>query len=333
MNTKRFELVDFLKGFSIFTIVVMHLLQPIFSSGVMSKAIAFGGAGVHVFILCSGFGLYLSYLHKPLSYEQFLRRRFIKIYIPYIIVITISAIIPFYNTSDSKWIEYASHLLLFKMFFNEYECSYGGQMWFVSTIIQFYLLWPIIISFYKHTKKVNNKLPIIISALLSLIWATSVSIIGRNDYRVWNSFFLQYYWEFVLGMLIADMYNKNADLIKLPKYKHLIITCIIGLSLTAFAGFKGGILKVYNDLPSLIGYLSLALIIYKIAICNRFFLMTNKWSYEWYLVHILVFACVYHIIGLTNIKLSNYINLAIALTTSYIFAYLYHKVLHLIKLK
>lgn len=114
MNTKRFELVDFLKGFSIFTIVVMHLLQPIFSSGVMSKAIAFGGAGVHVFILCSGFGLYLSYLHKPLPYGQFLRRRFIKIYIPYIIVITISAIIPFYNTSDSKWIEYASHIYYLK---------------------------------------------------------------------------------------------------------------------------------------------------------------------------------------------------------------------------
>ena len=41
----------------------MHLVMGSLS-GVLSKAAAFGGAGVHVFILCSGFGLYLSYLKK-----------------------------------------------------------------------------------------------------------------------------------------------------------------------------------------------------------------------------------------------------------------------------
>ncbi len=56
---QRFELVDFLKGFSISTIVLMHLLQPHFT-GLMNKALSLGGAGVHVFILCSGFGLYQS---------------------------------------------------------------------------------------------------------------------------------------------------------------------------------------------------------------------------------------------------------------------------------
>lgn len=79
---KKLDVVNFLHGYSIFTIVLMHLLQsyPI-PSGLM-KATSFGGAGVHVFILCSGLGLYLSYLNKPLNYQTFLKKRFGRIYWP-----------------------------------------------------------------------------------------------------------------------------------------------------------------------------------------------------------------------------------------------------------
>ena len=54
----HFELVDFLKGYAIFTIVLFHLLLGQVT-GVLGTAINFGGAGVHIFVLCSGFGLYL----------------------------------------------------------------------------------------------------------------------------------------------------------------------------------------------------------------------------------------------------------------------------------
>ena len=37
---------------------------------------------------------------------------------------------------------------LFKMFVPELESSIGGQMWFVSTIIQFYLAWPLIVKLF-----------------------------------------------------------------------------------------------------------------------------------------------------------------------------------------
>lgn len=40
------------------------------------------------------------------------------------------------------------NLLLFKMFVPELESSMGGQMWFVSTIIQFYLAWPLIVKLF-----------------------------------------------------------------------------------------------------------------------------------------------------------------------------------------
>lgn len=99
---KKLEVIDYLRGFSIFTIVLMHLIQSYSIPSILQKASSFGGAGVHVFILCSGFGLYLSHLNKPLSYSNFLKRRFIKVYIPYILIILLSAAIPFYNHSDNK---------------------------------------------------------------------------------------------------------------------------------------------------------------------------------------------------------------------------------------
>lgn len=89
---KRLDVVDFLRGFSIFTIVLMHLVQSYPLPDFLQNATSLGGAGVHVFILCSGFGLYLSSLYKPLTYGKFLKRRFSKVYIPYLIVVIVSAL-------------------------------------------------------------------------------------------------------------------------------------------------------------------------------------------------------------------------------------------------
>lgn len=141
---KQLDIINFLRGYSIFTIVLMHLLQsyPI-PSGLM-KASSFGGAGVHVFILCSGFGLYLSYLNKPLSYQAFLKKRFGRIYWPMAIVCLVTSCWMLFQGQEVL-MPLLGNLFLFKMFVPELESSMGGQMWFISTIIQFYIAWPLIV--------------------------------------------------------------------------------------------------------------------------------------------------------------------------------------------
>ena len=269
-NTNKLDVINYLRGFSITTIVLMHLLQSYSTNEFLTKVSSFGGAGVHTFILCSGFGLYYSYLRKPLSYKQFLKRRFTKVYIPYILIIITSAIIPFYNTSEEKWIELLSHVFLFKMFIEKWECSYGGQFWFVSTIIQFYICWPIIIKLYKKSN-------VTIAVFISLSWAILTTTLGLSEERIWNSFFLQYLWEFVLGMWLANLYFKQPSKFIIPSYKKLIPISILGVLLTGITGYYGGGLKSFNDIPSLFGYLSIALIVYKLAInfINSFFSYTN----------------------------------------------------------
>ena len=288
---KKLEIVNFLRGFSIFTIVLMHLIQSYQIPSWLDKVSSFGGAGVHVFILCSGFGLYLSYLNKPLSYRDFLHRRFGRIYWPMAVVCLATACWMIFQEKEVL-MPLLGNLFLFKMFVPGLESSMGGQMWFISTIIQFYLAWPLIL------RLINlNGGGYFASLIISLSWATIVGILGFGEERVWNSFFLQYLWEFCIGMKLAEIYKKNPSVLKTPKWKYLIPLCFACMAITGFMGWLGFPWKLYNDIPSLIGYLSFALIIYKfgIAFINKFFSFTNKFSYEWYLVHILVFQIIQYI--------------------------------------
>ena len=145
---RKSSLVDWLRGYSIFTIVLFHLLMVYSLPGWLEKAINFGGAGVHVFILCSGFGLFLSYLSKPLTYGAFLKRRFMKVYLPFVIVVGLSFFIP-YAPGYGDWYALLGNVFLFKMFDNSINDAFGGQMWFISMIFQFYLCFPILTKFSK----------------------------------------------------------------------------------------------------------------------------------------------------------------------------------------
>ena len=125
-----------------------------------------------------------------------------------------------------------------------------------------------------------------------------VGILGYEEMRPWGSFFLQYLWEFCLGMWIAErcMDSGNFKCLEVGKCRWwwLISGAIGGMGLTGLMAWNGGILKLYNDIPSLIGYLSVILLIYKIRLkgVNQFFVWASGFSYELYLVHSLTFDLV-----------------------------------------
>ena len=144
-----------------------------------------------------------------------------------------------------------------------------------------------------------------------------------------NSFCLQFLWEFVLGMWLALIYS-NRDSIKLPSKSVLLISAIIGIGITGITGKLGGFLKLYNDIPSLLGYGSLALLIYTMDIkcLNEALKYTCKFSYEWYLIHMLVFGIVFHYMH------EGFLPYAIALILSYVAAMGLHEIVtKLYKLK
>jgi peptidoglycan/LPS O-acetylase OafA/YrhL len=99
------------------------------------------------------------------------------------------------------------------MFVPKYEESFGVHFWFISTIIQFYLVF---IPMCKIKEKVKNNLMFAaIFLVASAIWWIFCFVMGVTDIRVWNSFFLQYIWEFAIGMVLADeLYHGRVQKIK-----------------------------------------------------------------------------------------------------------------------
>jgi peptidoglycan/LPS O-acetylase OafA/YrhL len=286
---KRIEVIDFIKGYSILSIVLFHYFQGISLSPLFDKAINFGGTGIHTFLFASGFGLYLSHLGKPLSYVEFLKKRFAKIYIPYIIIVTvialISLIVPLYANS---WNAYFSHLFFYKMFDNDLIGTYGYQLWFISTIIQFYILFPMIVWL---RKKITGNAFLWTGLCISWTWALIVLSLQKEGLRNWNSFFLIYLWEFMLGMYCAEIYlAKNYAFWKIRKGL-LIVIGISGISIYSLMAFSlGRAGKVFNDLPGLFGYGALCVFIYSLRIkpINRFILFTANISFSIFLIHFLV---------------------------------------------
>lgn len=326
VEDRKVLLIDYLRGYSIITIVVMHLITIYLNMPfIINKAASIGGSGVNIFIICSGFGLYYSYLRRPCNFRDFIKKRFTKIYFPYILVVLISALFPFMSDKLNKYIAILSHIFLFKMFNNNYECSFGVQFWFISTIIQFYSVFYVLIRIKKKIR--NNKRFLSISFWISFSWWILVSFIGKSEIRVWNSFFLQYLCEFSFGIVWADLiYSKKQ--VKTPNKAILLALAVIGLSITAITGISGGIFKVFNDIPAVIGYESLAILIYKfnISFINNLIIKISKISYELYLVHILIFSIILN----SNINFINkYILASLGLVISILIANIYNYLINL----
>lgn len=321
---RRYNLIDFAKGFSILTIVLMHLLQSFISElpALLKTVLSLGGTGVHIFIFCSGFGLYLSHLKTPLSFMPFMKKRFGKIYIPYILVVIISFFIPQAYPGNKRISALLSHIFLYKMFVPEYEETFGWQLWFISTIIQFYFVFNLLSCLKKRLKRrtFNG-----ICMGISIAWWMVTMQTGLYTERIWRSFFLQYIWEFGLDMSCAEYLNEGNDIV-IPKWI-VYITAIVGIGFEGILALAGGFFKSFNDIFAFFGYGSVILILnsFNCEVINKCIYKISSISYEWYLVHVIVFTLIF-IFCPATIYLQ-FIFGAVALFVSFMIAQSYHLII------
>lgn len=321
---RRLGIVEFLKGYSIFTIIIYHYLQTLRLPAPWNQFISFGGTGVHLFILLSGFGLYLSYLRKPLIYTLYLKKRLSKIYVPYIIVVLLSALISLWKpVYDNSLYALGGHIFLYKMFDESIMGSYGYPLWFISTILQFYIVFYALVFTIRRTSMLTF---LFVCFTLSIGWISLVMIIGKDSERIWNSFFLRYLWEFGLGMFIADkLFKSDFRLSFKVKPSYLLLIGIINCALYAFLAMKGGAIgKMTNDIPALIGYSCIAiwLFLLSIGIINKFFIFLGNISFSLYLLHyLLLYLCLLMLPALPVLSV-----LPIALLLTLLLSKYYHNI-------
>lgn len=293
----RCSAIDLLRGFSILTVVLMHLVQCFLGElpPLIYQAAALGGTGAHVFLFCSGFGLCTAHLRRPLTPKQFWLRRFSKVYLPYLPVVLTSACVPALCDTVDRLGAVAAHLLLYKMFIPQYMESLGMHLWFISTIFQLYLLFPLLCAL---RRRLSIRTLVAISIGISIAWWCLSAVTGLYTERVWNSFCAQFLWEFVLGMAAAEHLHRGGSFRLPPLW--LTVTAVFGLGLQGAISLWGGYpLRLFNDIPALFGYGALALLLGYLGRgwfdCAMQAL--SKIAYAWYLTHILIFTAVFSLLG------------------------------------
>jgi peptidoglycan/LPS O-acetylase OafA/YrhL len=287
IDTKN-DFIDFGRGFAMLTIVIFHFFSHLVLPSFISKAVNIGGGGVHLFIFASGYGLSFS---KYKEWSVFYKRRFTKVLIPYLIFITLLFGANLYvYIYEVDFYAYLSHVFLFKMFVEKFDCSYGPQFWFVSTIIQFYLFFPII-NYWVNKYKYKHVLTC--SIIISLCYTSLIVALKIEHMRIWNSFFLQYLWEFVLGMILAKIGTLDRIISKLSILKSILMMALAYIIMALMIKYLGTVGKSYNDLFSFLGYFALTALFYRISvgilILKNFIRWIASFSYSLFLTHYFIF--------------------------------------------
>jgi peptidoglycan/LPS O-acetylase OafA/YrhL len=327
---KRIEFIDFAKGYAILGIMLFHYFSRS-ATGLMAEAIMFGGAGVHLFIIMSGFGLSLSSLASTLL--PFYKRRLTRILIPYYVFITLLFIInQFYVIyPDGTPYAYIGHIFWFKMFDDSIIGSFGGHMWFLSVIIQLYLVFPLL---FHIKKRIGNLFFFITTLMVTVSYWFIVIMLNKEDSSVFISFFLQYLWEFSGGMILADLFVKRGFKFWDQSPFALTLTSIVSIGLMGLLAVKGGrIGRELNDIPAAIGYTSFTALSYLIITkylypSLRAFLSLGKFSYELYLTHIFVAIVLSRFLFYLSDVTISFMESLIIVPFAILVAAMYHKALH-----
>jgi len=168
-----------------------------------------------------------------------------------------------------------------------------------------------------------------ICIIISAAWWIFTACIGVSEERIWGSFFLQYLWEFALGMCVAEELNNGKDIsLKSPI---VIVVAISGLAIGGILGIKGGIFKAFNDIFLATGYAAIAILVYKyVSLYKKLCIVVNKFSYELYLVHVICFVVIYQLL---NSVLPSVFLMIISIIVSILVAYIYHEIIRMVTMK
>ncbi|MCJ8163625.1 acyltransferase [Pontibacter sp. E15-1] len=285
-RSERNSFITVAKGVSIVTIVLYHYLPYVSSAGLLSRAYYIGGAGIYIFLFASGYGLYHS---RVTTWASYCKKRFARVLVPYYIGITVIFLLNAHlHIYPDGWKEYLSHMLLFKMFYEPYASSFGNHFWFIATIVQFYMLWPVLLA---GINRFSAAQVISASILISVGYSVVITLLGVSGVTIWFRFVLQYIWVLVLGAVVA----KHGWLPALLNYSYRVYVGVVLLCLgivLVIAGFAGEGGMLFNDYFMFLGFSAGCAVVYfislRITLFKRLAIWVESFSYSLYILHMFV---------------------------------------------
>lgn len=175
-----------LKGLAIIFVLLGHLGYIFFA----------GAWGVNLFLILSGYGVYLSYSKKGL--KDFFTKKIIKIYLPYLIY---AIIIVCYYIYTNHFV-FSRKIVLTTLLGLDINANLDKSMWYISFIFLEYILFFIIATFAKKASKIISKEKFIFFAII----ISSILLMKFFDFNLlWhvNSGVTFYVFAFPIGVILA----------------------------------------------------------------------------------------------------------------------------------
>jgi len=215
MPKRRIDEIDILRGLTFLAIVMQHTLACFMYSPGIGKAPAVASAllltlvryAVPMFIFITGLVLFYNHGDNRLNYGDFLKQRFTQIFVPYFIW----TFIYFMCTNFSLTMIAGSPGAVALRLINLTVAGEGYyHLWFMVTILQFYLLFPLfrsIISRNKSRPIITLIICFIVQLLLLCFYWYQVPVIFDNIQSPWiktllayrDRIFISWFFYFILG--------------------------------------------------------------------------------------------------------------------------------------
>ena len=198
-------------------------------------------SGVDIFLLLSGLGCYFSYAKQP-KYLAFQEKRFVRIMLPYLLVI-IPVIVLEILFEGKSLLSAVFTESIFSFYTNGYL-----NLWYISAILLLSILFPFV--YYLVNKKFIYT--VIVCFVIAIIVFAPFWEYAPLGFKEVNSIFFSRVPTFILGAYIGKIIfqnNSQANTKSIEIHKYLIITVFI-ISTLLLVGIKVGneLWNTYFDL-------------------------------------------------------------------------------------
>ena len=322
----------FLMAFATIWVLLFH--GSIQTDNSLIQMICYNGyAGVDIFLIISGFGVYKS-LQKDNNTLSFYKKRALRIIPKYYIILIIYTILAYLKVRRGLIIYHTEMHVYQSLFLNAtfFYFLHGYKLvfnWYIFMIVYMYLLSPFM---YKLINKLKDKAFIILISIFLFLYG--LNIIYANEYEFTFTLSIRTF-DFLLGMYIAYKSNDENHKINIPI---ILIISIIAFIFHLYPPLDVGYLN-HNYGYSFItmGIVILGLIIILLWIGEKikdlklysYIERIGELSFEIYLINVALYIDALNIFG-SKLGYGNITRISfmiINIISAYIFSKLYDKII------
>jgi membrane-bound acyltransferase YfiQ involved in biofilm formation len=289
---------NLLRGFCVLLILIHHFSQQLFDVSYLRPFKYIGVFAVALFFFLSAYGMTVSVSNNPNYLRHFLFKRFSKIYVPYLIINSITVIImtAFYNASYT----FPDIVLLISG-----VKLVDASLWFVHRILIYYIVFYLAFRFF------SKKTASVLIFIFTIIYCVICFKLGRGVWEFRTAF------AFPLGIFFCLYRNRIFRFVS-ENYVRVTALCLLCFISTTYLYYADILPLATSALAAAFFICQTLLFLMKIRISSVPFSLLGNISYEVYLIHMKVLVVAYSLDHITSSSFL-YIYIGIAVIAAYLF--------------